>query len=125
MYIAGIGFVAAGWAGAAAAGLAFVIPSATLVVIAGTAWARWPDSHLKMAVRTGLTPVTVALLIAAAWHLTFTLPTLAETTGHGETFGIIVMLTLAVAVAVMAQVTRLSPVWLVLGSGLVGLVLLR
>ena len=124
MYVAGIGAYTAGWPGALVAGLAFVIPSSLLVVLAGAAWERWPDSSLKRAVRTGLAPVTVALLVAGAWHLVMALDTLADETRHTATVALIIVLGMTATVAALARLTRLPPALLVLGAGLVGFALL-
>lgn len=124
MYVAGIGFAVSGWVGAVAAGLAFVVPSSILVVVAGTAWAKWPPSRLKSAVSKGLAPVTVALLAAGAWNLTVTLISLSDGTGRSAGVALAVMFGIAAVVAVLAQTVRISPAWLVLGSGALGLLLL-
>ena len=124
MYVAGIGAHTAGWAGALVAGLAFVLPSSLLVVLVGTAWERWPDSALKRAMRTGLAPVTVALLVAGAWHLVTALDTLADETRHTAAVALALVLAITALVATLARWTRLPPALLVLGAGAVGFVLL-
>lgn len=124
MYVAGIGFTVSGWPGAVAAGLAFVLPSSILVVLAGTAWARWPDVPLKTAVRTGLAPVTVALISVGAINLVLALGKLANGTDRSETVAVVVIIGLTALVAILAQVTRLPPAVLVLASGLVAFLLL-
>lgn len=124
MYVAGIGFTVAGWAGAIATGLAFVVPSSIVVVLAGSAWSRWHDAPLKAAVRTGLAPVTVALITVGAINLVRALHKLAEGTARDESEAFAVVIGLAVAVAALAPIKRLPPAVLVLGSGLVGFLLL-
>jgi len=124
MYVAGIGYFVSGWAGALVAGLAFVVPSSILVVVAGVGWARWKDSPLKAAVKTGLAPVTVALLTAGAWNLVKALNTLSDGTRQSTTVAFATILGIAVLIAVLAQLNRISPALLVLGGGLVGLLVL-
>lgn len=124
MYVAGIGAYVASWSGALVAGLAFVLPSSILIVLVGTAWERWADSSLKRAVRTGLAPVTVALLAAGAWNLVTALDTMADQTRQSPLVALVIILGLAAVVAVLAQWTRIPPVALVLGSGAIAFLLL-
>ena len=124
MYVAGIGFAVSGWVGAIAAGLAFVLPSSILVVLAGHAWERWPASPLKYAVRTGLAPVTVGLLTAGAIRLVLALETLSDGTRLSESAALVVIACLTALVALLAQTTRIPPALLVLGSGLVSFLIL-
>lgn len=124
MYVAGIGYAAAGAVGGIVAGLAFVIPSTILVIAAGTAWERWRESPGKVAIRTGLAPVAVALVAVGAWNLVRALATMTDGTRQSTTVALVVIIGITVAVAAAAHWTRLSPALLVLGGGLVGLVLL-
>lgn len=124
MYVAGIGFAVSGWIGAVAAGLAFVLPSSLVIVLAGHAWERWPDTPLKVAVRTGLAPVTVGLITAGAIRLVLALETLSDGTRFPGGTALVVIACITVLVAVLAQTTKVPPAALVLGSGLVSFVIL-
>lgn len=124
MYVAGIGFAVSGWIGAIAAGLAFVLPSSILVVLAGHAWERWPTSPMKVAVRTGLAPVTVGLLTAGAIRLVLALETLSDGTRFSGATALVIIGCLTALVATLAQTTRIPPAVLVLGSGLLAFLLL-
>ena len=124
MYVAGLGYFVSGWAGALVAGLAFVLPSSILVVLAGVGWARWRESSLKSAFRTGLAPVTVALLTAGAWNLVKALGTLADGTRQPENIAFATVLGITALIAVLAQFSRVSPALLVLGGGVLGFLIL-
>jgi chromate transporter len=124
MYVAGLGYFVSGPAGAIVAGLAFVLPSSILVVLAGTGWSHWKESTFKSAVRTGLAPVTVALLTAGAWNLVTALSTLSDGTSKSTTFAFATILGITALVAVLAQFSRVSPALLVLGGGLIGFLVL-
>ena len=124
MYVAGIGFSVAGIAGGIVAGLAFVLPSSILVVCAGMAWARWQPSPMKTAVKTGMAPITVALLTVGAWNLVKALSTLSDGTRQSESVAFATIIGIAVVIAVLAQLNKISPALLVLGGGLAGFLIL-
>lgn len=69
MFIPLLGWQVAGWAGVVALTLAFVVPSATLALFVAHLHARNPTSSIAVAVRQGLTPITIGLIIAGAWVL--------------------------------------------------------
>lgn len=124
MYVAGTGYTAGGIAGGLVAGLAFVLPSALLVIVAGTAWARWPDSTFKHAIRAGLAPVAVALVAVGAWNLIRALESLSDGTRHNPVVALSTIAAITLATAMGAQWTRISPALFVLGGGLVGFLVL-
>jgi chromate transporter len=64
MLAALIGWQAAGLAGAAAATLAFHVPSAVIVYAAGRLWGRWRGTTWHAAVERGLAPVAGGLFLA-------------------------------------------------------------
>jgi chromate transporter len=69
MYVPLIGWHVAGWAGALATTLAMLVPSATLTLLVAYLHARHPRAALGCAIRRGLTPVTIGLIVASGWVL--------------------------------------------------------
>ncbi len=64
MLAALIGWQAAGIAGAAAAAVAFHLPSAVIVYAAGRLWGRWRGAAWHAAIERGLAPVAGGLFLA-------------------------------------------------------------
>jgi chromate transporter len=109
MAIALIGFQAAGLAGALVTTFAKIVPSA-LVAYFVSGWVeRRNHSPLIAAIRRGLAPVTVGLLVCAAY--VFARETDVNT---GR-----IALTMITAAA--AYRTRVNPIWLVAGGAMLGL----
>ena len=69
MYIPLIGWHVAGWAGAAATTVAFVVPSLTLTLVVAHLHRRYPTAAFAVALRRGLTSVTIGLIFASGWIL--------------------------------------------------------
>ncbi len=124
MYVAGIGYAVAGVPGGIVAGLSFVLPSSILVICAGMAWAKWKQSPLKTAVKAGMAPITVALLTVGAWNLLRALSSMSDGTRQSEPVALAIIIGIAVVIAVLAQLNKISPALLVLGGGLAGFLLL-
>ena len=94
----------AGWLGAAATTLAFVMPSITLSLIVAHLHSRNPDGPIGVALRRGLTPITIGLIFATGWIL---LPAVtADWRGYVLS---------AITIALVLR-TDLNPLWL-LGAG--------
>jgi chromate transporter len=74
LYVAVVGYQAAGLPGAAATLLAFTIPSSALAIAVGR-WhhAREEERWLR-AFQVGMAPISIALLVATAWILTADAP---------------------------------------------------
>lgn len=106
MYIPLIGWQVGGWAGALATTVAMLVPSATLTLLVARAYARHPKASLGIAIRRGLTPITIGLIFASAWIL---LP------AANEDWRGYVLTALTVGVVLR---TTLNPLW-VLGAGAV------
>jgi chromate transporter len=74
LYVAVVGYQAAGLAGAGAALLAFMLPSSALAIAAG----RWhharEEERFLRAFKVGMAPISIALLVATAWILTVETP---------------------------------------------------
>ena len=109
MYIPLIGWLVAGWAGAAVAFLALLGPAGTLTFYVGRLTARAPHAPLGQAIRRGLTPITIGLMLASGWVL-------ARTVNHT---GCGYLLTLGTVVLILR--TRVHPLWLIATGALVGL----
>jgi chromate transporter len=108
MYIPLIGWLVAGWAGAAVALLALLGPTSTLTVLVGRLNARYPQAALGDAIRRGLTPITIGLMLASGWVL-------ARTVNHA---GCAYLLTLGTVVLVLCA--RVHPLWLIAAGALAG-----
>jgi chromate transporter len=103
-----IGYRVAGWPGALVSTLAFFIPSGLLALFAGRAWKRWAGSPWSQAVRRGLTPITVGLMLGGVWGLARAALTGPLPAG------------LAALVGALVLTGRINPALLVLGGGLAG-----
>ena len=69
MYVALIGSHVAGWVGAVAALFAVVVPSFSLTLAVAHLYVRHPKAAIGVAIRRGLTPITIGLIFASAWIL--------------------------------------------------------
>ena len=67
MYIPLIGWHVAGWAGACATTVAFIAPSVTLTLIVAHLHTRHPTAPFAVALRRGLTFITIGLVFASGW----------------------------------------------------------
>ena len=104
MYVPLIGWHIAGWAGAVALVITMVMPSCSLTLLVAHLHAKHPKAAFGVAVRRGLTPLTIGLIFASGWIL---LPAVnADWRGY--------VLTAATVALVMR--TSLNPMWL-LGAG--------
>lgn len=109
MYVALIGWQVAGFAGALAATLGMILPTATLTL----AVVRWnalaPDTRAGRALREGLAPITIGLILASGWVLVSS----ASHDWRGYA------LTCATIAAFMR--TRWNPLWLVAAGAAAGI----
>ena len=104
MYIPLIGWRVAGWIGAAATTLPFVMPSATLTMFVAHLHRRHPTASVGVAIRRGLTPITIGLTFASGWIL-------MQAVDHDWRSYALTLLTIALVMR-----TPLNPLW-VLGLG--------
>ncbi len=104
MYIPLIGWRIAGWLGAAATTIPFLVPSCTLGLLAAHLHARYPQAPFGVALRRGLTPITIGLIFSSGWVLA---------SGAGTDWG---GYALALVTLVVVLRTSLNPLWL-LGAG--------
>jgi chromate transporter len=99
--VAVIGSHVAGWAGALVTLFAFFVPSSLLAVGANRLWRRLEPWPWLDAIRQGLAPVAIGLLLAGVWLL-------ARLAVEG-----VPTLTIAVVATAMLLAWRISPLWLI------------
>jgi chromate transporter len=107
LFVAALGYQAAGFAGAAVALFGILLPSSTLAYVV----ARWGHAHREwravQAFKAGMAPIVVALIFGTGW-------TVASQVFDWRS------LLLAAAVALLAWRTRIHVVVLVVAGGVVG-----
>jgi len=69
MYVTLIGWQVAGWAGAAATTLPWLVPASTLNAAGGAPARALSPGRARRAIRRGLTPITIGLMLASGWTL--------------------------------------------------------
>jgi chromate transporter len=108
MYIPLIGWQIAGWAGALVTMISVLVPSATLTLLVAHLQARHSKATLGIAIRRGLTPITIGLIFASGWIL---LPAANDDwRGHALT---------ALTIALVLR-TSVNPLWLLGGGAIAG-----
>ncbi|MGZ5132220.1 MAG: chromate transporter [Caldimonas sp.] len=112
LFVAVIGWNVAGPIGALATMSGTLLPSTALTLVATRWGARRRETRGLRAFTTGLTPLTIGLLVATGWLL-------AQPYVMDGTHAVGALALVAVSVAVMVR-TRLSPMWLVGGGAVVG-----
>ena len=109
MYVTLIGWQVAGWAGAAATTLPWLVPASTLTLLVGHLHVRYPQAALGRAIRRGLTPITIGLMLASGW-------TLMRAVDHDWRGFLLTLLAV-----VLGLRTSWSPLWLIAAGALVGM----
>ena len=110
MYVTLIGWQVAGWAGAAATTLPWLVPASTLTLLVGHLHARYPQAALGRAIRRGLTPITIGLMLASGWIL-------MRAVNHDWRGYLLTLLTV-----VLVLRTSWNPLWLLAAGALAGMV---
>ncbi len=105
-----IGYVHAGWAGLLAGGLAFLTPAALISLALAVAYQTWGRLPEGLALFYGMHPVVVAIV----WVATYRLGRAAIKGWRDVVLG---------AACVTASLLGVHEVWVLLGSGLVGVLL--
>ena len=105
-----IGYHVAGLAGAAVATAAMCGPTCILAFLVARTWDRFKGARWRMAIQSGLVPVSLGLIAASAFVL-------ARSADHNICAGI-----LTAATAVVGFATRINPLWLFAAGGLFGLI---
>ncbi len=108
MFVAVIGFNVAGLSGALATLVGTLLPSTTLALGVARWGRRNQASRGLRAFNTGMAPITIGLLLATGWVL------LRPTGGHAGA------LLLAAGTVLLMLRTKISPVWLIAGGALAG-----
>jgi chromate transporter len=112
LFVAVLGWNVAGLPGAIATMAGTLLPSTTLALTA-TRWAAANKESLGMrAFKTGMTPLTLGLLLATGWLLAA--PYLAV---PDHRLGTVLLITGTVALTLR---TKVGLVWMVLGGGMLG-----
>jgi len=107
LFVAVLGFQAAGLPGAAATMLGILLPT-SMLTFAAARWGRARADWLGLrAFRAGMVPVTVALTIATGWILS------AQAPGWRH-------LPLTVVAALLVWRTRIHLLWFIAAGGLIG-----
>jgi chromate transporter len=107
LFVAVLGFQAAGLGGAAATLLGIMLPSSTLA-LAASRWSRSRQHLIAIqAFRAGMAPITVALLVCTGWVL------VAQVPGWRP-------VVLACATALLVWRTRLHLLWLLAAGAAAG-----
>ncbi|BCQ27878.1 chromate transporter (plasmid) [Caballeronia sp. NK8] len=109
MAVALIGFQAAGLAGALVSTIAKILPSSLMAYFVSAWVERRQDSRIVTAIRKGLAPVTVGLLVSAAYVFA------------RETDVNVSRTLCTVVCAAVAYRSKLNPIYLVAASALLGL----
>ncbi len=112
LFVAVIGWNVAGPIGALATMAGTMLPSTALTLVATRWGTRRRETRGVRAFKTGLTPLTIGLLVATGWLLA---RPYVDVTPEG--LGAVALI--ATSIAVMLR-TRLSPIWLVGLGALVG-----
>jgi chromate transporter len=105
-----IGWQVAGLAGAAVTTAAMTVPTSVLTYGIATVWERFRDARWRKAIQRGLAPVTIGLMLAAAYLIT-------RGADHTPAAYALTAFTAAVVLA-----TRLHPLWLIAAGAVLGLV---
>ncbi len=112
LFVAVIGWNVAGPMGALVTMVGTMLPSTVLTLIATRWGTRRRDTRFVRAFKTGLTPLTIGLLVATGWLLAR--PYVDMSAQGGGAIALIL-----VSIALMLR-TRLSPIWMVGLGAVVG-----
>jgi len=107
LFVAVMGWQAAGWAGALATLLGILLPSTTIAIVVAR-WGRARADWLPLrAFRAGLAPITIGLLAATGWIL-------SVDAGNWRLWA------LTLAAALLVWRTRIHLIWLIGAGGVLG-----
>jgi chromate transporter len=103
-----VGFLRAGWAGLVVAGASFIVPAA--LITSGVAWlyVRFGALPLAESLLSAVKPAVIAVIVIAVWRL-------GKIAVHDAGLGILGVLALA------AFLAKLSPLLILAGGGLIGI----
>ena len=121
LFVALLGFQAAGWSGAVVALGSMVIPSSKLVFVT---W-RWKksreDTHLVKALRMGLSPIAIGLTVSTGLILIRTAA--VPVSGLVLDWRIACLVALVAATLVFSLKTKRNPLWMIGLGAVVGMLL--
>jgi chromate transporter len=109
MVVTMIGAIVAGWTGAVAVTIALFLPGTIMTSAMIHLNTRNPDTILALAIRRGLSPVTIGLTMSTAWVMLHALST--EWTGVAMAF----------ITALLVSRTRMNPLWLIGAGAAIGM----
>jgi chromate transporter len=109
MFVTLIGWQVAGFAGAIATTVAVTGPPLLLTLMVTRYSASNPDAPLGLAIRRGLAPLTIGLMLASGWIL-------LSSADHDWRGFVLTAVTIGVVLR-----TRLNPLWLIVGGALLGI----
>ena len=107
--VALIGYHVAGFAGAGVAIAAMCGPTCTLAFFVARTWDRFKGARWRMAIQTGMVPLSIGLIAASA----FVLARAADRNVYAAL--------ITAATAAVAFFTRINPLWVFLAAGVLGL----
>jgi len=105
-----VGFARAGWAGLAVAGISFIVPAALITLAVAWAYVRFGTRPLAESLLAGVKPAVIAVIAIAVWRL-------GKIAVRDAWLGVLGALALA------AFLIKLSPLLILAGGGLVGMVI--
>src|SRR5271166_4132066 len=104
-----VGFARAGWAGLAVAGASFIAPAALITAAVAWAYVSFGTLPLAESLLAGVKPAVIAVIAIAVWRL-------GKIAIRDEWLGVLAVLALA------AFLAKLSPLVILFGGGLIGMV---
>jgi chromate transporter len=104
-----LGFARAGWAGLAVAGASFIAPAALITAAVAWAYVRFGTLPLAESLLAGVKPAVIAVIAIAVWRL-------------GKTAVRDAWLAVLGALALASFLAKLSPLVILFGGGLLGMV---
>jgi len=108
-----IGFQIAGLVGAGVVLLSFFLPSSILCFYVGRAWSRFGDSPWRRSIQNALEPISIGLMASGVYAV--------------AKASIVSPITLALALITLYLIlrTKINPVFVILGSGIIGAILIQ
>jgi chromate transporter len=119
-----VGYKLAGWPGAIMAVIGTVVPATILMLILVTGFFTIKDNVYMKAAIQGMRPFVVGLLAWTAFQMAYTIFGLKQGLGQSVVQGWDKWL-IAIAVFFILTFTSISPIWLVLGTAVIGLIFYR
>jgi chromate transporter len=104
-----IGFTRAGWAGLALAGASFILPAALITAAVAWAYVRFGTLPLAESLLAGVKPAVIAVIAIGVWRL-------GKAAARNALLGVLG------TVAVVVFLLKLSPLAILVGGGVLGMV---